>query len=128
VELDLRKMGAISQLFLGTPRFYITLGSVSKQSDNGYTEFIYKITVSSPGTVTQSQSNSVFGGEGAITYSWTYVSGDAFTFASTTTLSPNISHVTLSGDIFHGVYKITATDATGATTSYLIDITAENVG
>lgn len=121
-------MGAISQLFLGTPRFYITLGSATKQSDNGYTEFIYNFTPSSPGTVTQSQSNSVFGGEGAITYSWTYVSGDTFTFASTTTLSPNISRFTCCGVIFNGVYKITATDATGATTSYLIDITAENMG
>lgn len=69
-------------------------------------------------TTAAASVSDVLGGNGAYTYSWTYVSGDTFTINSPTSASTTATTSVTVSQIKTGVYRCTVTDTATGRTAY----------
>lgn len=122
-------MSGVPQLFLGKSLFYARITGTDI-SDAGTTDFAGK-TANNAGAVfiAVTATAVVKGGEGALTYLWTDVSGDPATFSASTASVTNVtsSYALFPSDGVTGQVKLTVTDAVGNTAVRLMDFDFSNI-
>lgn len=63
------------------------------------------------------------GGAGGYTYAWSYISGDLFTIDSPTSATTTFTYAPEFVQAYVGTYRLTVTDAAGATTFQNMTVT-----